>query len=174
MAKIPLSKIRSPGGPLGVIERTTVALTNSVPIALWLDEEVVDVVLQQHPVSVQKVARHYEVVSGFRSFHAVSAVMSSETIISVQQDNMDEGKLVRVALFEIFANSFLYCSDAVEEKERIYRSLKNLSVVLRKEHGFVVPKRFSGRELKTLLGLEGRRITSSRKRKTELQRIMEP
>lgn len=173
MTKITLSKVRSPAGALGVIEKTTIALTNSVPIALWLDEEVTDVLLQQHPVSVRKVARHYEAVSGFRAFHAVSAVLDSKAIITVRQQNANEDELIRAALFELITHSLMHCPDAVETKERIYQKLKRLFIHLRKEHGVVFPQKFSGRELKDLLGLKGQRITKSRKRKSELQRMME-
>lgn len=173
MAAIQLSKIRSPAGALGRIEEITVSLTNSLPVALWLDEASVATLLQQHPISVRKVARHYEIVSGFRAFHALSSVMTSEMVIVVQQKNENEVELVRAALFELIAHTLLHFPEAVESRERVYRKLKKLSVALRKEYEVSVPRKFTGRQLKSLLGLEERRITSSRKRKTELKRIME-
>lgn len=173
MAEIQLSKMRSPAGALGRIEEITVSLTNSVPVALWLDETMVATLLQQHPISVRKVARHYEVVSGFRAFHAADAIMTSDKIVVVQQKNEDEIELVRAALFELIAHTLLHCPEAVESRELVYRKLKELSILLRKEYEISVPKKFIGCQLKSLLGLKGRKITSSRKRKTELQRIME-
>lgn len=173
MAEIQLSKMRSPEGALGCIEEITVSLTNSIPVSLWLDEAAVATLLQQHPVSVRKVARHYEVVSGFRAFHAVNAIMTSDKIVVVQQRNEDEIELVRAALFELVAHTLLHCPEAVESRERVYRKLKELSILLRKEYEISVPKKFTGCQLKSLLGLKERRITTSRKRKTELQRIME-
>lgn len=173
MAAIKLSKIRSPAGALGRIEKITVSLTNSVPVALWLDEAMVATLLQQHPVSVRKVDRHYEAVSGFRSIHAVRAVLNSEATVTVYQKNECESDLIRAALFELITHSLLHHPESVEAKENVYRKLKELLIVLREEYGISAPNNFSGRELKDLLGLNARKITSSRRRKTELQRIME-
>lgn len=132
-----------------------------------------DTLLDYHPVSVRKVSRHYEVVSGFRAFHAVSALLNSEDSIQVRVTDDSELDLVKGALFELITHSLMHCSEAVEARQRVYRQLNALSDTLRKEHGIKVPTTFSARDLKALLGLEGHRITYSRPRKSELQRIME-
>ena len=173
MTRLPLSKIKSPSGALGEIERVNIDVANQLPVSSWLDVELADTLLIYHPVSVQKVSRHYEVVSGFRAFHAVSALLDPETTISVGITEAHESDLIRRALFELISHSLLHCPEAVDAKERVYRQLKELSTTLQKTHGIKVPANLSARNLKVLMGLKERRITRSRKRKSELQRIME-
>ncbi|QHD48572.1 hypothetical protein [Vreelandella aquamarina] len=173
MTKLVISKIKSPSGALGEIERGNLAVTNQMPLSSWLDAELVDSLLAYHPVSVRKVSRHYEVVSGFRAFHAANALLESEEVIPVQVTNDDEIHLVKGALFELITHSLMHCPDAIEAREHVYRQLNKLSTTLRKTYGIEMPNKLSRRKLKTLLGLKGRRITVSRQRKSELQRIME-
>lgn len=174
MEELPLSKITSPSGALGEIERVTIATSNQLPISAWLNAELVKALLNYHPVSVRRVSRHYEVVSGFRAFHAVNALLERNEVILVCVVDASESDLVRGALFELITHSLMHCPESVEARQRVYRQLKALSDVLRKEHGIKTPTTFSARDLKALLGLEGKRITYSRKRKSELQRFMEP
>ncbi|WP_346796497.1 hypothetical protein R5M92_13555 [Halomonas sp. Bachu 37] len=173
MTTLVISKIKSPSGALGEIERVNIDVANQLPVSSWLDVELADTLLVYHPVSVQKVSRHYEVVSGFRAFHAVSALLDPEATISVGITDADESDLIRGALFELITHSLMHCPEAVDAKERVYRQLKQLTVTLRKKHGIKVPTSLSTRNLKALMGLKARRITHSRKRKSELQRIME-
>jgi|TARA_R110000796_G_scaffold142064_2_gene258510 hypothetical protein len=173
VTKLVISKIKPPSGALAEIERVNINIANQLPVSSWLDAELADTLLAYHPVSVQKVSRHYEVVSGFRAFHAVSALLDPEASISVGITDAHESDLVRGALFELISHSLMHCPEAVDAKERVYRQLKELSITLRKTHGIKVPKSLSTRNLKALMGLEERRITHSRKRKSELQRIME-
>nr|WP_311948117.1 hypothetical protein [Halomonas piscis] len=172
MEELSLSKIKSPSGALGEIERVTVATTNQLPVSTWLNVELVDTLLDYHPMSVRKVSRHYEVVSGFRAFHAVSTLLDREDVVRVRVTDDSEVGLVRGALFELITHSLMHCPESLEAKQRVYRQIKKLSATLRKEHGIKVPEMISARELKALLGLEGR-ITHSRRRKSELLRIME-
>lgn len=173
MTRVLLSKIQSPSGPLADIEKTSISISSQLPTSSWLDVELVDMFLRYHPVSVQKISKHYEIMSGFRAFHVVSALLDSQDKIDVRVTKIgDEGERVKEALFELFTQSLLHSPEAVETQERIYRQLKKLTVRLRKEHGVAIPTKFVGRNLKVLFGLDGRRISSSRKRKTELQRIM--
>lgn len=173
MEELSLSKIKSPSGALGEIERVTVATTNQLPVSTWLNVELVDTLLDYHPVSVRKVSRHYEVVSGFRVFHAVSTLLDREDVVRVRVTDDSEVGLVRGALFELITHSLMHCPESLEARRRVYRQLNALSGTLRKEHGIKVATMPSARDLKALLGLEGRRITYSRRRKSELQRIME-
>jgi len=173
MKELPLSKIKSPSGALGEIERVTVATTNQLPVSTWLNVELVDTLLDYHPVSVRKVSRHYEVVSGFRAFHAVSTLLDREDVIRVCVTDGRDADLVRGALFELITHSLMHCPESVEARQRVYQQIKKISATLRKEHGIKVPEMISARDLKALLGLEGRHITSSRRRKSELKRIME-
>lgn len=173
MEELSLSKIKSPSGPLGEIERVTVATTNHLPVSTWLNVELVDAVLDSHPVSVRKVSRHYEVVNGFRAFHAVSTLLDRDDVIRVRVTEGRDADLVRGALFELITHSLMHCPESVEARQRVYRHLKALSYTLRKEHGIELPTTLSARALKALLCLEGRHITYSRRRKSELQRIME-
>lgn len=172
MAKLSLSKIKSPPGALGEVERVTVAATNQLPVSKWLDVGLVDTFLKYHPVSVRKVSRHYELVSGFRAFHAVSSLLGFEDAIQVRITKSTEADLVRGALFELISHSLLHYPESYEAKQRVYRQLKELSRILRKNHEIKVPATFSASALKSLLGLDGVRITHSRKRKSELDRIM--
>lgn len=173
MEELSLSKIKSPSGALGEIERVTVATTNQLPVSTWLNVELVGALLDYHPVSVRKVSRHYEVVSGFRAFHAVSTLLDREDVIRVRVTGGRDKDLVMGALFELITHSLMHCPESVEARERVYRQLNALSDTLRKEYGIKVPTTLSARDLKALLGLKGRRITYSRRRKSELQRIME-
>ncbi|QOR37420.1 hypothetical protein HNO52_02005 [Billgrantia diversa] len=173
MEKLSLSKIKSPSGALGEIERVTVAITNQLPVTAWLDVELVEILLKYHPVFVRKVSRHYEVVSGFRAFHTVSTLLESDEEIRVRITSAEEPSLVRGALFELFSHSLMHCADAMEARERVYQQLKKLSTSLRDKYGIRKPTQLSTRELKAIMGLEGRRIAPSKRRKSELQRIME-
>ncbi|WP_417421295.1 hypothetical protein [Halomonas sp.] len=173
MKEVVISKIKSPSGALGEIERISINIANQLPVSSWLDVELAETLLAYHPITVQKVSRHYELVSGFRAFHAVSALLDSEATIAVGITDAHEFDLVQGALFELISHSLLHCPEAVDAKERVYRQLKELSVTLRKRHGIKVPKSLSSRHLKALMGLKERRITHSRTRKSELQRIME-
>jgi hypothetical protein len=173
MEELSLSKIKSPSGALGEIERVTVATTNQLPVSTWLNVELVDTLLDYHPVSVRKVSRHYEVVSGFRAFHAVTTLLDREDVVRVRVTGARDIDLVRGALFELITHSLMHCPESVEARQRVYRQIQKISATLRKEHGIKVPEMISARDLKTLLGLEGRHITSSRRRKSELKRIME-
>ena len=173
MTEVTISKIKSPSGALGEIERISINIANQLPVSSWLDAELADTLLAYHPVSVQKVSRHYEVVSGFRAFHTVSALLDPEAFISVSLTDAHEFDLISGALFELISHCLMHCPEAVDAKEHVYRQLKKLSITLRKSHGIKVPTTLSARNLKALMGLEERRITVSRKRKSELQRIME-
>jgi hypothetical protein len=173
VTKLVISKIKSPSGALGEIERVNLAVTNQMPVSSWLDAELVDVLLAYHPVSVRKVSRHYEVVSGFRPFHVANALLESEEVISVRITNDKEIDLVKGALFELVTHSLMHCPVAIDAREHVYRQLNELSTILRKTHGIEMPNKLSRRKLKDLLGLKGRRITISRQRKSELQRILE-
>lgn len=173
MTKLVISKIKSPSGALAEIERVSIDIGNQLPVSSWLDVELIDTLLAYHPISVRKVLRHYEVVSGFRAFHAVSALLYPETSISVDITDAGESELISGALFELISHSLMHCPEAVDARERVYRKLKELSITLRKSYGIEVPASLSARNLKALMGLKNRRITQSRKRKSELQRIME-
>lgn len=172
MPKLSLSKIKSPPGALGEIERVTVTSTNQLPVSKWLDVSLVDKFLQYHPVSVRKVSRHYELVSGFRAFHAACSLLGSDDTIQVRITKSTEVDLVTGALFELITHSLLHNPESCEAKQRVYRQLKELSRTLRKDHDIKVPATLSANTLKSLLGLEGVRITYPRKRKSELDRIM--
>ena len=76
------------------------------------------------------------------------------------------------ALFELVTHSLMHGPVAIDAREHVYRQLNELSTILRKTHGIEMPNKLSRRKLKDLLGLKGRRITISRQRKSELQRIM--
>ena len=95
MTRLPLSKIKSPSGALAEIERVNINIANQLPVSSWLDAELADTLLAYHLVSVQKVSRHYEVVSGFRALHAVSAVLDPEVSIPVSITDTHESDLVR-------------------------------------------------------------------------------
>nr|WP_156889264.1 hypothetical protein [Halomonas sp. 1513] len=173
MPDIPLSKIKSPSGALGEIERTSIALANQSALSSWLDPELVSVLLCSHPVSVKKVSRHYEVVSGFRAFHAARELLDSDESIVVGVMESEEPDLVKWALFELITHSLLHLPASPEAREIVYRQLKKLVSALRNKHGVKVTKDLSAKSLKTMMGLEEVRITRARKRKSELQRMLE-
>src|SRR5690554_54599 len=127
MEELSLSKIKSPSGALGEIERVTVATTNQLPVSTWLNVELVDTLLDYHPVSVRKVSRHYEVVSGFRVFHAVSTLLDREYVIRVRVTDGLDADLVRGALFELITHSLMHCPESMEARQQVYRHLKALS-----------------------------------------------
>lgn len=173
MAKIVMSKISSPSGALAEIEKTSIFITSQLSISSLLSGSMINLLIELYPISVKRVYRHFEVVSGFRSYHVARSLINKEDKIQVHVVKIaDEDELVQRALFELVTQNLLHWNEAVDAREIIYRQLKALIVVLRNKYDFKVPEEFLGRNFKILFGLDGRKIKIRRQRKTELQRIL--
>jgi len=99
MLTLPLSKIHSPAfEALADIEQTSLALSTRQPVYVWLDPGDMDWFLRYNPVVVIQVSRHYEVVTGFRAYHAAKSILGPEEHISVQlMQNVEDVTLIKGA-----------------------------------------------------------------------------
>lgn len=170
-----LSKVQSPAlDALIDIEQTSLALSSRQPVFVWLDPGDMDWFLRYNPVIVRQVSRHYEVVAGFRAYHAAKSILDPEEHISVQlMQKVEDVTLVKGAFYELVSQSLMHTPTSSHESVEAYDQLRKLSLRLRKQHGLKLPEKFSAKSLKSLFGVQSKEMRSARKRKSELTRAME-
>lgn len=170
-----LSKVQSPTlDALVDIEQTSLALSSRQPVYVWLDSSDMDWFLRYNPVVVIQVSRHYEVVTGFRAYHAAKSILGPEEHISVQlMQKVEDVTLTKGAFYELVSQSLMHTPTSSQESIEAYDQLRKLSLRLRKQHGLKLPEKFSAKSLKSLFGVQSKEMRSARKRKSELTRAME-
>ncbi|WP_417582602.1 hypothetical protein [Nitrincola sp.] len=172
---LPLSKVQSPAlDALIDIEQTSLALSSRQPVYAWLDASDMGWFLRYNPVMVIQVSRHFEVVAGFRTYHAAISILDPDEQITVQRiRKVEDIILVKGAFYELVSQSLMHTPTSSSEGVEAYDQLRKLSLRLRKQHGLKLPEKFSAKSLKSLFGVKSKEMRPARKRKSELTRLME-
>ncbi|MGE4533197.1 hypothetical protein [Halomonas sp.] len=173
MKRVPLSKIHVPEGALGRIHESTLLIANDIPASEWVSHTMCDELLFHYRICVRQMQRHYEVVSGFRSFQVIRAALEPGDEVAVHRVSGREVELVRTALFHLVLDSLMHCPDSYDARERVYRQLTELTRALRKEFEIRLPREYASRNLKRCMGITHRKLRQKRSRRSELERLVE-
>lgn len=170
--EIQLSKIYLPEGALWEVYHAHELIDyRSIP-SNWIDASSVSLLLRLHPITVRAIDRHFEVVSGFRTFQIIKSLCPSTQLMEVNISNAENQILVRDAIFELVSNHLLYTCGGTEAAKQLYLILKGL----RKSHQEfkqALPILQSIRDLKSALNLRNDQINSSKIRHSPLQKALE-
>lgn len=173
MEHVPLCKIHLPGGALGKIHEATLVIANHIPVSEWVADTTCQNLIFHYPICVRRMQRHYEVVSGFRAFQVICAVLEPGDEVAVHQVSGSESELVRTAVFHLVLDSLMHCPDSCDARERVYRQLTELTRALRNEFEIRLPREYASRNLKRIMGITHRKLRYQRSRRSELERLME-
>lgn len=173
MENVLLTRIHVPEGALGRIHEATLAMANRIPVSEWLADATCPALGFHYPICVRQMQRHYEVVSGFRSFQVIRAALEPGDEVAVHRVFGSEVELVRTALFHLVLDSLMHCPDSYDARERVYRQLSELTRALRKEFEIRLPREYASRNLKRIMGITHRKLRHKRSRRSELERLVE-
>ncbi len=171
-AGVYLSQLRLPDGALGLIDSATRQLKNGIAPSDWLDCDLADRLLRQHPITVCEAHRHYEVVGGFRTFHLLFAICPPGQVVAVRVSNESYPEMVSNALFELISDSLMFPLDGASSKKKLYTTLRAMAAQLSQDYGIKTPKVLTPRALKELLGLSLNQTKCQRARHSELSRLL--
>ena len=169
---VSLQDIKPPDGPLGLIFETSLRLYSGVPPTLWLTPSIVITqLLPLQPITVVRIRRHFEIVSGFASFRSATTVCPASISVPVRVTETGEAGLIDAALFELVSTTLLCMPTSTADRRMIYRELRILFRQLR-QHKIKPPGLLTLKRLREALDLTEDKNKQPRERHSELSRIM--
>lgn len=172
MLTLRVSQIQIPNAALSVVENAVREISFGAAPSLWLDESLIAELLRMHPVFVRKSLSAYEVVKGFRTFHALQTVCNKDFEIEVNESLKPDDELIFDALFELIASNLMYVEQTTAARRKLYRVLRNVSRTLRDEYAIKLPAYLTPAKLRAILQLNAQQTKLSHKRASELTRLM--